>query len=248
MKPLGMRSYGHITHLPGSRIGPGDHKCNAGQTRLATEKLRDRFDRVIVQEKLDGSNVGIARLDGKILALTRSGYLATTSRYPQHQIFASWVRENTDRLLAVLSDGERLCGEWLMQAHGTRYDLKHEPLVVFDLMRSHSRVTYEELIERISGKFIIPHTIHCGGSLTIDEAMKLLGKHGFHGAIDPVEGAVWRVERNKSIKSNSNQNERHWKVSFLAKYVRSDKIDGIYLPEISGQPPIFNWQPKSIST
>src|SRR3972149_6542784 len=158
MKPLGIRSYGHIMHLPGSRIGPGDHKCNAGQTRLATERLRDRYDRVIVQEKLDGSNVGIARLDGKILALTRSGYLANTSRYPQHQIFASWVCENTDRLLTILSDGERLCGEWLMQAHGTRYDLKHEPLVVFDLMRGHSRATYEELIERISGKFIIPHT------------------------------------------------------------------------------------------
>ncbi len=31
-------------------------------------------------------------------------------------------------------------------------------------------------------------------------------------------------------------------VDFLVKYVRPDKIDGIYLPEVSGQPPVFNWR------
>jgi len=65
-KPLGIKSYGSIAHLPGSRIGIGDHKCHDGQMRIATEKARDRHDRIIVQEKLDGSNVGIARLNGEI--------------------------------------------------------------------------------------------------------------------------------------------------------------------------------------
>jgi len=37
-KPLGGKSYGHIAHLPGSRMGPGDHKCHEGQKRIATEE------------------------------------------------------------------------------------------------------------------------------------------------------------------------------------------------------------------
>jgi hypothetical protein len=52
----------------------------------------------------------------------------------------------------------------------------------------------------------------------------ILGTYGTYGALDPVEGAVWRVERND-------------KVDFLAKYVRPDKVDGSYF---EGEP-VWNW-------
>ena len=110
-KPLGAKCYGHIAHLPGSRIGAGDHKCDAGQARIACLKARDRHDYIIVQEKLDGSNVGVARLDGVLYPLTRAGYLADTSPFEQHWRFSQWVYANQDRFLAVLHDGERLVGE-----------------------------------------------------------------------------------------------------------------------------------------
>ena len=86
-KPLGRKSYGSIPHLPGSRIGPGDHKCSEGQAKIATEKKRDKHDLIIVQEKLDGSNVGIAKINDDIIPLTRAGYLANTSPFIQHQYF-----------------------------------------------------------------------------------------------------------------------------------------------------------------
>ncbi|MFQ5444048.1 MAG: RNA ligase family protein, partial [Nitrospinales bacterium] len=114
-KPLGIKNYGHIPHLPGSRMGPGDHSCHEGQARIATKKTRDRHDRVIVQEKLDGSNVGVAMIDGTLFSLTRAGYLANTSRFVQHHYFADWVYSNQARFLSVLQNNERLCGEWLMQ-------------------------------------------------------------------------------------------------------------------------------------
>lgn len=113
-------------------MGPGDHHCDAGQTRIATEALRDRHDLVIVLEKLDGSNVGVARIDGTIYPLNRSGYLATSSTYAQHQLFAAWVYENQDRFVTALGDGERFCGEWLAQAHGTRYELRHIDVIAPD--------------------------------------------------------------------------------------------------------------------
>lgn len=112
-KPLGIKSYGHIPHLSGSRMGPVDHTCQSCQARIATQRVRDRFDQVVVLEILDGSNVGVARLGNEILALGRSGYRVATSRYEQHRHVDRWVRTNVSRFLAVLQDGERLCGEWL---------------------------------------------------------------------------------------------------------------------------------------
>lgn len=244
IKPLGGKSYGHIAHLPGSRMGPGDHKCHEGQKRIATEKARDKHDFVIVQEKLDGSNVGVARVNGTILALTRAGYLANTSPYEQHWKFGEWVAVNQPRFLAVLRDGERLCGEWLAQAHGTRYNLHHEPFVVFDLMTGNERATLNELTDRLSMasvELVQPRLIHQGEPFSIEASLKAIETSG-HGAIDPVEGAVWRVERNVST-SPSQGSARKWRVDFLAKYVRPEKQDGIYLPENNNGESIWNWQP-----
>jgi hypothetical protein len=230
MKPLGIKNYGSIGHLPNSRIGPGDHHVHAGQAVICTEKTRDKHDIVIVTEKLDGSNVGVARIGDKILALGRAGYLAQTSKFEQHQLFADWVRKNEARFLEVLVDGERMVGEWLALAHGTRYQLNHEPLVVFDLMRGHQRAPWNELSARLCGKFVLPRLISIGPPISVESVLDCLEPSG-HGAIDPVEGAVWRVERRGEFE-------------FMAKYVRPEKVDGCYLTAVSGQPDVWNWRPE----
>lgn len=231
IKPLGRKSYGHIGHLPGSRIGPGDHMVHEGQGKIATVKTRDRHDVIIVQEKLDGSNVGVARLlDGSMVALGRAGYPAQSSPYEQHQLFAAWVRRNESRF-DFLKPGERVCGEWLAQAHGTIYQLTHEPFVAFDLMREDQRANFAEFTSRVgAARLVMPHVLSVGAPVTIEAAMAALGDKGFHGATDKVEGAVWRIERKGEV-------------DFLCKYVRPDKVDGCYLPELSGKPPVWNWRP-----
>ncbi len=237
-RPLGIKNYGSIGHLPGSRMGEGDRSCDIGMARIATIKTRDKHDLVIVQEKLDGGNVGIALLNGALYPLTRAGYLASESSLEQHWRFSNWVYSQQERFLAVLNEGERLCGEWLLQAHGTRYELPHEPFVAFDLIIGNARSPYAEFIERLKpGNFVTPKVIHQGGALSIESALKSLGTYGFHGAIDPVEGAVWRVERNKETGAKG---ERKWVVDFLVKYVRPNKVDGNYLPFISGEAPVWN--------
>lgn len=234
-KPLGIRAYGSIGHLPNSRLGPGDHRITDGQARIATVKTRDKHDRVIVQEKLDGSCVAVARIDGEIVPLGRAGYPAISSPYEQHRLFHNWAWEERDRFLSVLHDGERLVGEWLAQAHGTRYDLSdREPFVAFDIMAGTVRLPWEAFFVRIvNGRnppFATPQVI-AFSPITAEAAMDLLGSiGGFYGAIDPVEGAVWRVERKG-------------RVDFLCKYVRPDKADGTYLPDVSGKEAVWNWRP-----
>lgn len=224
MKPLNQKSYGSIPHLIGSRMGPADHHASPGQVEIATKKPRDKWDLVIVQEKLDGGNVAVAKIGGKIIALTRAGYEARASKYKTHQVFDFWVWKEWKRFDELLQEGERLCGEWLFTAVGTKYQLPHEPFVAFDLMIGTERLPYLKFVQRVGLRFVIPRLIHIGQPIGIKDAEKTLDM-STHGALEPVEGAVWRVERQG-------------KVDFLVKYVRQSKVDGKYLQEdiLNGMP------------
>lgn len=231
-KPLGRKAYGSIGHLLSSRVGPGDHHVHKGQDRICTEKARDKRDRIIVQEKLDGSCCAVAKVEGVVVALGRAGYLASSSRFVQHQYFAEWVRRHYDTFAFLLDEGRRFVGEWLAQAHGTLYDNEHpdwSPFVIFDLMQEHYRATYDELSELVGVDFATPHVISDGPPYPVEQ---LADMPSYHGADEP-EGAVYRVERDGVV-------------DYLAKWVRPGKIDGLYLPETSTSivdSPVWQWTP-----
>lgn len=235
-KPLRQKAYGSIPHLPGSRRGTGDHGVSAEQGALVLEKTRDKSDRVIVEEKLDGSCVAVANIDGGIVALGRAGHPARSSPYEQHHLFAEWVDAQRARFLAVLPPDSRLCGEWLALAlaHGTRYQLRHEPFVVFDWMRGHTRAPHDALNALAREVSLVrPQVLYDGlGACSIERAEAVLGPDGGHGAQNGAEGAVWRLEREGAV-------------SFLAKYVRPGKADGVLLPELNGGISHWNWRPSS---
>lgn len=222
-KPLGGKAYGSIPHLPNSRVGPGDYHCHEGQASICCVKARDRHDRIIVTEKLDGSNVSVANVGGEIIALTRAGYRAETSPYEMHHAFRDWVAK---RDWSGLGQGFRISGEWMHTAHGTMYS-GHDPLICFDVIgHGNKRFPHDEARELFSALGLPgAHVISDGPPLSVDDAMEMLGERGFHGAQEQVEGAVWRVERNGVF-------------DFLAKFVRLDKQDGKYLNGVTGADPI----------
>lgn len=225
-KPLGRKAYGSIGHLPNSRLGPQDHSVPEGQSLICQAKPR-KGDRIIIQEKLDGSCCAVAKIAGELVPLTRSGLRASESRYVVHHTFDRWVGEN-HHLFGWLNDGERAVGEWLALAHGTRYRLSHEPFVLFDVMVEADRMLVDDVVARSGGLLPMPYVVSDGPAMTTDAAAEALGLHGQHGAIDHVEGIVYRVEREG-------------RVDFLAKWVRADKEDGKYLSELSGEPEVWNW-------
>lgn len=229
MKPLNGKAYGSIPHLPGSRMGPADHHCHDGQRVIACEKARDRHDRIIVTEKLDGSCVSIARINQQIVPLIRAGYTADSSPYEHLRQFGDWVQNNVPAF-DDLNDGERIVGEWLGLAHGTIYELTHGPFVAFDLISNGKRLPHDAARE-LFGRMDLPsaHVVHDGGPVSVAEILGRLGQHGFHGATEEIEGAVWRVERRGQF-------------DFIAKYVRPSKVDGKYLPNIANADPVWLWR------
>lgn len=230
VKPIARKAYGSIGHLPSSRMGPGDHHVHAGQAVICTEKTRDRHDRVIVQEKLDGSCVAVAKVNGALHAIVRAGWPAQSSPREMHQLFAAWVRDESDRFDALLDEGERVVGEWLAQAHGTIYELgDREPFAPFDIMVGEKRAPFDGFRLRVDTLgFHRPHLLWDGAACAVDDAMALHLKRGNLVPCDNIEGVVYRVERSGEV-------------DFLAKFVRPDKVDGKYL---SGEP-IWLWRPKA---
>jgi ATP-dependent RNA circularization protein (DNA/RNA ligase family) len=226
-KLLGRGCYGHIPHVLGSRLGSGDHHISPGQSDICTKKTRDSRDLVIISEKLDGSSVAVAMHEGLIYALTRSGYPAHTSRWPQHRWFDRWVHER-EYVFDFLEEGERVCGEWLAQAHGTKYALEHIPFVPFDILRAGGRASYEEFNTRLPEIFPRPYILSMGYPMSIEEIEKKLGPYGHHGALEMAEGVIFKVERDGIF-------------DFNAKYVRPNKKVGQYLGE--DKDPIYNWMP-----
>ena len=89
------------------------------------------------------------------------------------------------------------------------------------------RFTYDSVLEKIDRQLPVPQLLHRGSSISIQEAIKRIDPD-YHGALEEVEGAVWRVERKG-------------KVDFLAKYVRECKVDGKYFPEITGKDSVWHW-------
>jgi hypothetical protein len=216
-KPLGGKSYGSIGHLPGSGIGKGDHFINEGETAIALGRHHRSCDyHVIVTEKLDGTNVGVAKINGQIVPLTRSGYRAESSPFRQHHLFAEWVYYHQARFDELLNDGERVCGEWLLQTHSIRYDLPHEPFVVFDMFSAaNNRYLWEDIVYYTRNKFVTVAVKKYNPNEVYNPLVSL--DYSAHGAIDKPEGAVWRVEGKKKGK-----------VAFLCKYVRPDFEPGKY--------------------
>lgn len=224
----GLRAYDSIAHLPGSRMTAADHRATANVAAACLEESGDTSVQVIVQEKLDGSCMAVWRDGGQLIATARSGRLARESELVQHRLFGLWVDSRRDRFLTVLRDGERLVGEWLALAHGTRYALPHDPFVVFDLFAGDRPLSVDRLVERIGTAFILPRIVCRGSPQPIASVLARLDPSG-HGALDPVEGAVWRVERSGCPAA-------------IAKWVRPEKDDGKYLPG-AGSSPAWNWRP-----
>jgi hypothetical protein len=231
------RALTRIPHLPGSRVLPHEQYATDAQTRIACETPRDKHDYVWVQEKLDGAPRVVAKHGGVITPLLPDGSHAAASPYIRDDWFARWVGRNHDRFDQLLTEGEWAVGEWLVQAHSTVYHLTHDPFVVFDLMGRHHRTLTETVRARCHAHDLPPPRIVYSGPPVPAAVIDLYLDPGGHGNQDPVEGAVWRIERWHPRQAP--------RVDFLVQWIRPDKPVGNYLPQIrpGTQHATWNWTP-----
>lgn len=188
-------NYPSISHLPGSKYRDDDDSAiGAQEVEWLTVKTQRPEDLVVVTEKVDGCNVGVLRRGNSLYPIVRKGYDVRTNQFDWIRDFAKFVDKNRLRFLYLLSDGERVCGEWMIKTHTIRYDMPHEPFVCFDIIRDNRRVRYQTLQERLRRSSFTPvGLVHSGGAISPERAIELLGS-GFHGAVGAPEGVVYLYE------------------------------------------------------
>lgn len=221
-KPLAGRNYGSIPHLIGSSLGKHDRYIHEGQDAIIRAGGRDKRDEIIVSLKLDGTNVGVMKKDGQLIAVQRKGYACSTSPYQMHHRFDGWMYRNYEKLDAMIGEGERLVGEWLWQASGIVYTISGDPFYAFDFFRADgSRRSFCETVGACSRVGIkTPPYVAFGLSSRSKNIFPDLSSC-FIVPETEHEGYVYRVERGGVF-------------DFAAKWVRSDFLPGKYLPGTQG--------------
>lgn len=129
--------YPRTPHLFGSK-GTDDDK-HLGETESA-RFLTDPS--LIVEEKLDGTNVGIHfNSDGRMVLQCR-GHLITEGMHPQYDLFKQWAAVKRPVLEERLEDRLILFGEWVYARHSVHY--RRLPHYFFEF----------DLYDKVSGAFL----------------------------------------------------------------------------------------------
>ena len=108
--------YPRTPHLFGSRGTDDDKHLGEAESRrfIADESL-------IVEEKLDGTNVGIHFTDDGEMVLQCRGHLITEGMHPQYDLFKQWCAVKRPILEDRLEDRFILFGEWVYARHSVHY-------------------------------------------------------------------------------------------------------------------------------
>src|SRR5262245_32749469 len=108
--------YPRTPHLFGSRGTADDkHLGEAESLRFLAEES------LIIEEKLDGTNVGIHFSSSGTMLLQCRGHLITEGMHPQYDLFKQWAAVKRSVLEEILQDRFILFGEWLYAKHSVHY-------------------------------------------------------------------------------------------------------------------------------
>jgi ATP-dependent RNA circularization protein (DNA/RNA ligase family) len=176
-------------------------------------------ERVVVEEKIDGANVGLSvSLDGDIVAQNRGGYLTRSHCHEQFRPLWPWLDRHRDDLFDALGDDLVLFGEWCYARHSVPYDRLPDWFLCFDVYdRKQARFWSAQRRNELLGQNGLESTPQVArGRFTIKQLEGLIGA-SLVGTGD-MEGLVVRAEadgfvtaRGKLVSARFTQQiEEHW--------------------------------------
>ena len=90
---------------------------------------------VVVEEKMDGTQVGVSfDLDGKSVIQTRGHLLTGHPRERQFDLLKAWVNVHHKTLFELLGTSHIMFGEWLLTKHTVFYDMLPHYFMEFDVL------------------------------------------------------------------------------------------------------------------
>jgi len=102
---------------------------------LAPEEARELLTHeVVVEEKVDGANVGLSiDENGELQVQNRGSYLLASACPPQFKSFFRWLQARRDLLAEALFPNLMLFGEWCYAVHSVCYTRLPDWFLAFDV-------------------------------------------------------------------------------------------------------------------
>lgn len=212
--------YPRTPHLFGSQGTDDDkHLGEAESNRIIADES------LIVEEKIDGTNVGIHfRSDGELVLQCR-GHLITEGMHPQYDLFKQWTTVKRPVLEERLQDRYILFGEWMYARHSVHYQQLPHYFFEFDIYDKEAGAFLSLDLRTVLLKDTNIHTVPVvhRGAIMQDELIGLVGPSQFGARFenpvtkrvdDRMEGLYVRTESAGTVTSR-------------AKYVRYEFVEKI---------------------
>jgi ATP-dependent RNA circularization protein (DNA/RNA ligase family) len=179
------------------------------------------YGEVVVEEKLDGANLGLSvSPDGAVRIQNRGQYL-TEPYTGQFEKLRKWFKYHADVLFDALGGELILFGEWCAARHSLDYDKLPDWFLAFDVYDCKSRRFWStarrnELAIRLGISFV-PELYH--GHITLRKLNQILQSQPSAYRAGPLEGVVirresadWLEARAKLVRSEFTQAiGEHWR-------------------------------------
>ncbi|MHB8764694.1 MAG: RNA ligase family protein [Deferrisomatales bacterium] len=190
---------------------------------------------VVVEEKLDGANLGLSlSTSGELLVQNRGQYLEPPYR-GQFERLGAWLAARTGQLFGGLHEGVILFGEWCAARHSLAYDRLPDWFVAFDVYdRAEWRfwsTTRRDALAAAMDIEVVPPIFR--GKVTAQRLVELVNTRSSAFRAGPLEGVVIRAEvgewlsaRAKLVRAEFTQAiGDHWRRRSVT-WNRLEALDG----------------------
>jgi ATP-dependent RNA circularization protein (DNA/RNA ligase family) len=155
---------------------------------------------VVVEEKVDGANLGFSVDEsGTVRAQNRGSYVDREQAQPQFKTLSRWLQTHEDDLAEALFPNLMLFGEWCYAVHSLTYTRLPDWFLAFDVYdrgtgRFWSTSRRDELVAKL-GLSLVPQIAK--GRFDIAGVLGLLGESRFGDG--PAEGVYVRREDEEHL-------------------------------------------------
>ncbi|QDU44648.1 RNA ligase [Symmachiella dynata] len=241
------RSHGEFTkyprtpHLFGSTGTDDDkHLGEAESQAFVSNKT------LIVEEKIDGTNVGIHFSDAGELVLQCRGHLITEGMHPQYDLFKQWAAVKRHVLEKKLENRHILFGEWVYARHSIHYRSLTHYFFEFDIYDK-GRQAFLDLEQRLTlleGTGIETVPVLHAGTVDREELEHLIAPSHFDSRFDnPItkqtdnlmEGLYLRIEADGIVTGRAKfvrpefvekiKQSTHWQHQQMVPNLLADGMD-----------------------
>jgi ATP-dependent RNA circularization protein (DNA/RNA ligase family) len=155
---------------------------------------------VIVEEKLDGTNIGISvAQSGELQVQARGSYIELKTLHPQFKPLRRWLNVRRERLVGVLGLTFVLFGEWCYARHTVSYNRLPDWFVAFDIFdRTAERFLSVDRRDRLAARMDLSTAPQLTtGRFDLCSVQRLLGDSRFGDG--PAEGIYFRHDHEEFL-------------------------------------------------